>query len=412
MKLRLIALLGMAILAVSGCRKTEVKEPGALVQEIEADADAVKADEVKVKKTSALKGLIRDQTFDVTLDGWGDVTFASFLPTESEKGNFDVKFKLLKKGQPFYDFPVWECTQDGREFQNVAAVAFRDYNDDGREDVIVLCEYLETSGEKYYEVKVYIQNEGRRDFVIDEHLSRYLMERQCNESIAAVMAAKADYLTSLKGIEKSASEEQLDCMTESSEIWKPFSETMENGGYLAVTDLDGNGRLELILSCIEGSGAYTTSSFYEVNEERDELILCETDFREGDSQPDIIVDKVTACQQEDGTLYYVFHDYLKAGAWKFYDMVYALCLKDGSISRQLLAVQEEDYQSEEKLVYRDAEGGRITEEEFVRAAEYRFEGCRTREITLEWQALEGIAEMDTEEIRQILEKSWEGFERR
>lgn len=67
---------------------------------------------------------IEDQTFDVTLDGWGEVTFAAFLPKENEAGDGDVYFKLLKDGKALFDLPG--MTEDNRrpslKFVKVTAV--------------------------------------------------------------------------------------------------------------------------------------------------------------------------------------------------------------------------------------------------------------------------------------------------
>lgn len=111
---------------------------------------------------------IEDQTFDVTLDGWGEVTFAAFLPKENEAGDGDVYFKLLKDGKALFDLPG--MTEDNRrpslKFVKVAAVSFKDYNGDGKKDIIIINEYSRQGSTEpgYNEVRLYTQAGGKKEF--------------------------------------------------------------------------------------------------------------------------------------------------------------------------------------------------------------------------------------------------------
>ena len=65
----------------------------------------------------------------------------------------------------------------------------------------------------------------------------------------------------------------------------------------AIADLDHDGRLELIVSNCGGTGIYTYSRFYRV-EENGTLKELKTSFVEGDSQPDLIADELTVYRKE------------------------------------------------------------------------------------------------------------------
>lgn len=81
-----------------------------------------------------------NEKFDVTLDDWGEVTFVSCKPTYDVEHEY-ASFYLLRDEQILYRFPYrYEDNTMGHEgsFASVGAVAFRDINDDGKSDIIVI----------------------------------------------------------------------------------------------------------------------------------------------------------------------------------------------------------------------------------------------------------------------------------
>lgn len=136
---------------------------------------------------------ITDQSFDITLEGWGEVTFAPFMPesrAESEEGGVayrDVRFCLMRAGETVYAFPGFneDNVQYGQQFKQVVSVAFRDYNEDGRKDILLILEYLlphETDGAvSVRKARAYTQEEGQTEFVIDSHLTEYLEQTGCDD---------------------------------------------------------------------------------------------------------------------------------------------------------------------------------------------------------------------------------------
>lgn len=135
------------------------------------------------------EGQILEQSFEVELDGWGKVTFAAFEP-EPVSGNSiwaygDARFMLIKENQVIYTFPGCYNNQEtgmenvmaGQQFGQVLSVAFRDYNGDGRKDILLILEYAGVQGndigQSWQEVRAYTQEEGEKEF----HLDRLLMEQ-------------------------------------------------------------------------------------------------------------------------------------------------------------------------------------------------------------------------------------------
>jgi len=131
-------------------------------------------------------GQILDQSFPVTLDGWGGVTFAPFAPgdfMEDENGHVcfgDVRFALFQDGKTVAVLPGEneENIFYGQQFEEVLAVAFQDYNEDGRTDILVILEYAGVQGANidvpFRMVRAYAQEEGSKDFYLDRPVSEYL----------------------------------------------------------------------------------------------------------------------------------------------------------------------------------------------------------------------------------------------
>ncbi len=129
---------------------------------------------------------ISEQSFTAALDGWGEVTFAPFEPEramEDGRGQAcfgDVRFELLKEGKSVFSLPGEneDNVFYGQQFKQVLSVAFRDYNEDGRTDILVLLEYAGVQGQSadasFRTVRAYFQEEGTKDFTLDRPLSEYL----------------------------------------------------------------------------------------------------------------------------------------------------------------------------------------------------------------------------------------------
>jgi len=160
--------------------------------------------------------VIGDQSFDVDLDGWGEVKFVSVAP-DGEKTK-DVSFYLMKDDQVIYQFPE----TGSPDFQSVVAVSFQDFNRDGKKDVLTLTGRKSENGQSYQTCTVYLQENdaapdcmeakllapylvtGKSDmgpaFSRDTFLEEYLSKNQKTDTIKNVMASYEDYMRYVRGL--------------------------------------------------------------------------------------------------------------------------------------------------------------------------------------------------------------------
>lgn len=348
--------------------------------------------ETETSSPVLLPDQISDQSFQISLDGWGDVTFASFFP-EDISGGGDVQFKLLRDGQPVYEFPG--KTQDnrriGEEFVQVKAVSFKDYNDDGRTDIIVLVEYrqLGKDGKSYNDIYLYTQADGSDAFYQDGSPIEFLLKNYYNDSIRSVLDGLQAYKENFSNMELpiwDGTVRQLQVMADQVELWAGDDRFGVEYQY-TVTDLDQNGRLELIASSLQGSGLYTYSSYYEVNKALDGLEICEqTEQDERYSEADIQMDRVPAFYDERvGRYYYIFGDVVRNGAAEHYYNKRALWLLDGKIREWPLANMDVLQKTGETVIEcRDADGNTISEEEYQKIEDVAFSDFTKISAELAW----------------------------
>lgn len=197
---------------------------------------------------------------------------------------------------------------------------------------------------------------------------------------------------------------QIQIIADNADVWKNTSE-YEMYSY-TVTDLDGNGRLELIASYMAGTGMYTFSDYYEVNEALDGISLCTYDVMEGDSQPDIMLDEATRYSDAStGTNYYIIDDVLRNGMSESYVLKDVVVLKDGVVTVDNLGVCANIGDEDGNVVstYQDANGNEITEEEYGEL-ENIYKEYKKETVKFNWVTLE-----DGSEITDILTQSFDGF---
>lgn len=132
--------------------------------------------------------MIPEQSFDISLNDWGEVTFVSCMPMPTLDASeyhppTDVSFYLLSDGQIVYRFPYVNVREDDtykREdnirqwgwVDGISFVTFTDVNGDGKDDVVIGILYETGAGPQgtipRMEVRIYKdQGDG---FLYDEEL--------------------------------------------------------------------------------------------------------------------------------------------------------------------------------------------------------------------------------------------------
>jgi len=210
--------------------------------------------------------------------------------------------------------------------------------------------------------------------------------------------------TMIIGKEEGTYYEQWNLIAKQKDIWVNYMDYANDLQQYTITDLDGNGRLEVIVSSMGGTGSYTYTRFFEVNETFDGLMECTTDFVEGDSEPDMMIanEPSQVFRDLEGVYHYVIRDFMRAGT-EYYDIIYDVVLKNGHITHNVLARMYDSYSSGSSVVeYTNAAGEKITEAEYKAIAKTTFEGMSELTCLFDWRDLEEIADLDEEKIYNIL----------
>jgi len=124
-------------------------------------------------------------------------------------------------------------------------------------------------------------------------------------------------------------EAQVKLIAENKDLWMiTDAETADQAQY-AVTDIDENGRLELIATSTEGSGQFSKSRFWEVSEDFTQLQPLEYEYGESHSEPDLGWCDSFRCYKGDVGNCVVAMDEMRNGYSESYYTQDFLVLRDG-----------------------------------------------------------------------------------
>lgn len=209
---------------------------------------------------------------------------------------------------------------------------------------------------------------------------------------------------------------QMEVIAQKQDMWFGSPDFADEVYQYAVTDLNQDGRYELIVSNRGGTGNYTYSRFFEVNESYDGLVECTTNFQEGDSQVDIMVESTSAYFDEEAqNFHYIFEDYLKVSAAEYYESIRALTLQGGQIIEENLAGRSEIYtfteegQQSGEVSFYDAAGNALEESDYQTIQDTVFSGMRKYRAFFGWQDMRELENLSESELVQRLEESREAF---
>ena len=144
-------------------------------EDMEPNENDTRLDDNKNSMEYINKYMIPEQSFDVTLDDWGKVKFVSCKPTYDIDPQEYAAFFLIRDEQILYRFPYrYENNTIGSSgmFDNVGTVAFRDVNNDGKKDIIIICYYFSGAGPTGMvprpDIRIFIAEEN--DFYLAEDM--------------------------------------------------------------------------------------------------------------------------------------------------------------------------------------------------------------------------------------------------
>lgn len=179
-----------------------------------------------------------------------------------------------------------------------------------------------------------------------------------------------------------ALETQLQLLLTCVDLWRYEASPTEMCSY-CVTDLDHNGRLEILMSSISSTGYISYTQCQEVNETLDGLTDCITQDLGADIQPM----QTLICYTDGKEFCYAVNDKLQSGWQELVIHQISMKLSQGKLTEQKLAsasnittLSSADIQTS----YTDANGGAITRDAYERIFETTFAGWTKAEIGLGW----------------------------
>jgi len=195
----------------------------------------------------------------------------------------------------------------------------------------------------------------------------------------------------------SSVESQLALLAENVSVWGDPDESVNSAVY-CVTDLDHNGRLEVLFSFVMGTGYFSYTTVHEVNETFDGISRVNDSALKDSSQPDLLFYDKFRTYETDGTYAYICEDVIRNGYAEAEFYKETLSLVDGVLSCEFLGgiearverVKEEDvlYAS-----YYDEQGHNISPEDFAALETYWFPENAVKSVTrFGWTKFEADAD--------------------
>ena len=198
---------------------------------------------------------------------------------------------------------------------------------------------------------------------------------------------------------------RLDLIADNVSLWKQ-EEVFGLWGY-AVTDLDRNGRPEIISASLQGTGMYTYIIIFEAAPEGNSLTEIIQDRDPYASAPDIMVNSTEAYYDPEADIYYyIFDDGIRNGYAELYENKRAVYIKDGIWKEIPLANKATFFTDMDNFTvsYSDPDGNPISEIQYETAAETFFSGITPAEVCFNWQMMSTVtfAGLDHGELLESL----------
>ena len=209
-------------------------------------------------------------------------------------------------------------------------------------------------------------------------------------------------------------EKQIDVIMNNIDTWNLSTDEDIYAPYgYAITDLDQNGRLEIIASSCQGTGIYTYSNYYEVNESLNGLNKIERHVEEGSSEADIMLPTVKVFIDKAANEYhYIFDDLVKASAAEYYENKQDIVLKNGRLYEKTIAYRNTVYtDSNPNVTLKDANNKEITAEDYALIENKLFSNLELKFANIEWVSTTDVdfSSVSGDELKNKLIESYEKF---
>ena len=209
-------------------------------------------------------------------------------------------------------------------------------------------------------------------------------------------------------------EKQIDVIMNNIDTWNLSTDEDIYAPYgYAITDLDQNGRLEIIASSCQGTGIYTYSNYYEVNESLNGLNKIERNVEEGSSEADIMIPTVKVfINKATNEYHYIFDDLVKVGAAEYYENKQDIVLQNGKIYEKAIAYRNTVYtDSNPNVTLKDANNKEITAEDYALIENKLFSNLELKFANIEWVSTTDVdfSSVSGDELKNKLIESYEKF---
>ncbi len=166
-----------------------------------------------------------------------------------------------------------------------------------------------------------------------------------------------------------------------------------NQWYYTITDLDHDGRLELVAASQHPEDRSTNLKVWEVNDSADALTECALLLEEDESFPDILTDVVdTYHDTEKNTWSYMVYDNIVLSDNEVYTIKCAVSMVDGKLGYDAYAVEHTEVKNGVHSVsHTDADGYPISPDQYNAAGVNAFATAERGNTSFEWFAFEDVS---------------------
>ena len=131
---------------------------------------------------------------------------------------------------------------------------------------------------------------------------------------------------------------QIKVLADNVSVWAIPDKSLEHQNGYCVTDLDNNGRLEIIVSQVVDKTKFVTNKVYEVNDNLEGISLVNWIMLEGSSGVNIMVDKCDAyINHNDNSTIYILKSISYPSTYEPIENISAITMANGVINQQYLA---------------------------------------------------------------------------
>ncbi len=211
---------------------------------------------------------------------------------------------------------------------------------------------------------------------------------------------------------------QIELIAANVDSWLNTDDLYADSTLYVVSDLDENGRLEIISSIMQGSGFFTELSIFEVSEDGTALEAVSVPFAADHSLPDFYYTPFVRCYRGDDGNYFMIDDVIRVGAAETYYVQDWMRLQDGELTcgdvAWCMALDnglegEEDFYTDYFYYPGGTEDAEYTHEEYLGAADVYFGGYDKKVATFFWCSVPADTAKDPKALYELLETSADGF---